>query len=493
MTRQPVPPIELHGSGSRLDDRRVTVSDQALTQLRAAAPTWVDERETAEASRDWWPLSLHWALAGSVGQRAAVVCRPDTVDALAAVAAVCRAHQLPLTVAGGRSGVSGASVPRFGGVLVDLCGIAGVTAVDTESGLITALAGTFGPHLERAANDHGLTVGHFPQSFEISTVGGWVACRGAGQFSTRYGKIEDIVAGLDVLLADGRTIRTGGSPAGAAGPDLTQLFTGSEGTLGIITSVTLRAHPLAPSRQATAFRVATFDDGIELCRRTLRAGATPAVLRLYDATETARSHGGDGTWCALLVLDEGDPLLVEATFGIVRRHATEVGASELGSALADAWMDHRNDTSALQALVRKGFVVDTMEVAAPWAALPGLFNAVTSALRAVAHCRVASCHLSHSYVDGACLYFTFAATPPSDQVDATYMALWDAAQFAALGAGSNLSHHHGIGINRGRFMAAALGEAFDVLQQIKDALDPQGILNPGKLGLSSDFGQASWL
>ncbi|HQV57080.1 MAG TPA: FAD-binding oxidoreductase, partial [Ilumatobacteraceae bacterium] len=272
MTRQPVPPIELHGSGSRLDDRRVTVSDQALTQLRAAAPTWVDERETAEASRDWWPLSLHWALAGSVGQRAAVVCRPDTVDALAAVAAVCRAHQLPLTVAGGRSGVSGASVPRFGGVLVDLCGIAGVTAVDTESGLITALAGTFGPHLERAANDHGLTVGHFPQSFEISTVGGWVACRGAGQFSTRYGKIEDIVAGLDVLLADGRTIRTGGSPAGAAGPDLTQLFTGSEGTLGIITSVTLRAHPLAPSRQATAFRVATFDDGIELCRRTLRAG-----------------------------------------------------------------------------------------------------------------------------------------------------------------------------------------------------------------------------
>lgn len=155
-------------------------------------------------------------------------------------------------------------------------------------------------------------------------------------------------------------------------------------------------------------------------------------------------------------------------------------------------MHHRNDTSALQALTRKGFVVDTLEIAAPWAALDRVFHDVRTAMLAVPHARSSTCHLSHSYLDGACLYFTFAATPPADEVEATYVALWDAGSRAVLAAGGNLSHHHGVGLNRSRFIAEALGNSLPVLQAVKDALDPHGILNPGKMGLRSPFGEVQW-
>ena len=159
----------------------------------------------------------------------------------------------------------------------------------STSGVVEVAAGTFGPDLEPELRaEHGLTIGHFPQSFDLATVGGWVACRGAGQYSTRYGKIEDMVVGLEVVLADGTVIRTGGGPASAVGPDLNQLFTGSEGTLGVITRVWLRAHPVPAAERRAAYSVSTFGAAVEACRTTLRRGATPAVLRLYDADEAAR-------------------------------------------------------------------------------------------------------------------------------------------------------------------------------------------------------------
>lgn len=239
-----------------------------------------------------------------------------------------------------------------------------------------------------------------------------------------------------------------------------------------------------------SYSFGSFADGIEACRRILRRGATPAVLRLYDAPESARGQGGDGTQCVLLVLDEGDPEIVDATMRVV---AQECAAAEsLGTERVERWTHHRNDTSALQALTRKGFVVDTLEIAAPWARLVEVFDEVRAAMLAVPHARASTCHLSHSYPDGACLYFTFAATPPADEVDATYVALWDAGQRAVLAHGGNLSHHHGVGLNRSRFVREALGPAFEVLAATKRALDPQGILNPGKLGLPSPFGEVVW-
>ncbi len=489
---QPTSPIELTGTEARLGEA-APLPTGFLDRLAALCPTNTDRTVAAEASRDWWPLAMHWSLAGQVLQRAAVVARPTDAAQVAAVLSLCNDTRVPVTAAGGRSGVLGASIPLFGGVLLDLTALQGIVSVDAVSGIVEVLPGTFGPELEdELRGTYGLTVGHFPQSFDIATVGGWVACRGAGQFSTRYGKIEQMVVGLEVALADGSLIRTGGFPAGAQGPDLSQLFVGSEGTLGVITRVWLKAHPAPSSEQRAAFSFATFEAGLEACRTILRRGATPAVLRLYDAAESQRGQGGDGTYCVLLVLDEGDETLVAATMHVVEQACTAAGATPLPRDLVEKWMHHRNDTSALQALTRKGFVVDTLEIAAPWSALPNIFHQVRAAMMAVPHARAATCHLSHSYLDGACLYFTFAATPPAADIEPTYVALWDAGQRAVLQHGGNLSHHHGVGLNRARFVPQALGSALPVLQSVKHALDPHGILNPGKMGLSTSFGEVAW-
>jgi alkyldihydroxyacetonephosphate synthase len=485
------PPIELTGTAARWRCGTPCPAE-LLAGLRAVTTVLDDDVTVAESSRDWWPLALHWALDGAVPARADLVCRPTTTTEVSAIARLCHDHRVPLTVAGGRSGVTGAAVPVFGGVVLDTTDLDHDIEVDAVSGVVAVGSGAFGPELEAALADHELSVGHFPQSFDLATVGGWVACRGAGQYSTRYGKIEHLVTGLEVVLADGRIVRTGGAPAAATGPDLTQLFCGSEGTLGIITRVWLRTHPRPPAERRAAFAFASFTDGIEACRRVLRAGATPAVLRLYDEIESlGAGRGGDGSSCTLLVLDEGDARIVDATMEVVA-DACAHGVAAPNDAVDD-WLRHRNDTTALPALTRKGWVVDTMEVAASWRELPGLFDQVRAALLAVPGTRVASCHLSHSYPDGACLYFTFAA--PCEEradVDETYRRLWDAGQTAALAAGGNLSHHHGVGLNRARFMAAALGDAFALLVALKQALDPHGILNPGKLGLPSPFGEAPW-
>jgi alkyldihydroxyacetonephosphate synthase len=489
--RHPVSPIELTGTADHLHGASVNLSSAFLAELSERCEISTDLIATAEASRDWWPLALHWSLAGAVPRRAAVVARPHNTEEVAAVCALADAHQIPVTPAGGRSGVCGASLPLYSGVLLDMTGLNGIGEVDEISGIVEVAAGTFGPDLEaEITSKYGLSVGHFPQSFEISTVGGWVAARGAGQFSTRYGKIEDMVVGLEVVLASGRVMRTGGAPAAASGPDLTQLIIGSEGTLGVITKVWLRAHRIAPSTSTAAYRFRSFAEGIEACREVLRSGATPAVLRLYDAIESARGRGGDGSDCVLLVLDEGEAEMVTATMALVDRACA--GAQSADPGLVDAWLAHRNDTSALQALTHKGFVVDTMEIAAPWSRLEEIYTATCTALKSVPTTRSASAHLSHSYPDGACLYFSFAATPPPDQLESTYIAMWDAGQRAVLRHGGNLSHHHGVGVNRQRYMSEALGEGLAVIQLIKDALDPQGILNPGKLGLRSAFGPVPW-
>ncbi|MBM3672997.1 MAG: FAD-binding oxidoreductase [Actinobacteria bacterium] len=488
---QPTPPIAFGTDAAkvtgRLDDGFVDVDDALLDRLGGAcAEVTTEAAAVSEASRDWWPLAMIWALDGQVAARAAAVARPSSADEVAAVLAIANEARVPVTAAAGRSGVCGASVPLHGGIVLDLCGITGIVDVDSDSMILDVLAGTFGTPLEdelRAA--HGVTVGHWPQSIDLSTVGGWLACRGAGQHSTRYGKIEDIVIGLEVVLADGRLITTGGAPRAAVGPDLTQLFVGSEGTLGIITGARLRLHPAPPATVRAAFGFSSFADGLDACRRSLHRGATPAVIRLYDAIEGERSFQ-TGERHPLLVLDEGDATIVDATLAVVREECAD--AEVLDDALVDRWLEHRNDVSALEALISRGYVVDTMEIAARWHDLPAIYEAATAAITGVEHTLVASAHQSHSYSDGACLYFTFAGQPPADDREAYYRTAWDAGTRAVLEHGGALSHHHGVGLNRARFVRDALGDAFEVLVAAKQALDPNGILNPGKLGLPSPFG-----
>jgi alkyldihydroxyacetonephosphate synthase len=491
----PTPPIEIAGGAAsataHLAATRVEVDDAVVERLRGAcAAVEVDPAACAEASRDWWPGAMTWATGGQVAGLATVVARPSSAAEVAAVLAVCDEARVPVTAAAGRSGVCGASVPVHGGVVLDMTGLAGIVDVDATSLVLDVLPGTFGDLLEAdLRRDHGVTLGHWPQSVALSTVGGWLACRSAGQLSTRYGKIEDMVLGLDVALADGRLVTTGAgdAPRAAVGPDLNQLFVGSEGTLGVICGARLRLHPAPTAERRGAWLADSFEHGLDLLRRIVQRGATPAALRLYDPVEADRTyHTGDAA--LLLVVDEGDPTLVDATMEVVAEVFSDGGAAPTDPAHVEHWMERRNDVAALEALISRGFTVDTMEVAGSWAALPGIYRAAIDALMGVEGTIAASAHQSHSYTSGGCVYFTFAGQVDADRRDDYYRALWDAGQRAVLANGGALSHHHGVGLNRGRFVAEALGDAFDVLVRAKQALDPHGILNPGKLGLPSPWG-----
>lgn len=490
----PTPPVALNrGDGTvtdHLDGARVEVGDALVRRLGDVCETVRDGAAIDEAARDWWPIGIAWALRGQVPARPGALVRPADTRQVADVLAACDDERVPVTVTAGRSGVCGGSVPVHGGVALDLTGLAGIRDVDDTSLVLDVLPGTFGTWLEETLqSDHGLTAGHWPQSIDLSTVGGWLACRSAGQLSTRYGKIEEMVVGLDVALADGRVVHTGGGPRAAVGPDLNQVFVGSEGTIGVIVGARLRVHPAPTYFRDAAFGFPSFADGLDACRRILRRGGTPAVLRLYDAVEGERNYS-TGDRHVLLVHDEGDDASVDAAFHVVDEECAR--AERLDDALVRRWFEHRNDVSALEHNYRRGVVVDTMEVAASWRDCPRVYRETVEAIAAVAGTVVASAHLSHSYTDGACLYFTFAGIPSADDADVYYRAVWDAGTAAALRTGAVLSHHHGIGLNRARFVRGALGDAFDVLVALKQSLDPHGILNPGKLGLPDPFGPTGW-
>jgi alkyldihydroxyacetonephosphate synthase len=222
-------------------------------------------------------------------------------------------------------------------------------------------------------------------------------------------------------------------------------------------------------------------------------------MRLYDAVESERSFG-DGNHAVLIVLDEADALLLDATLAIVDEECEASAAEPLEPELVERWMGHRNDVSALAPLYRAGIVVDTVEVAGRWSILADLYSSCVGALNAIEGTLAASAHQSHAYSDGACIYMTFAGRMPegenSQDPDAWaehyYTSAWQAVMDAVIGAGGAISHHHGIGINRSRFMAPSLGSASALLESLKNTLDPRGILNPGKLGLPSPFGQVGW-
>jgi alkyldihydroxyacetonephosphate synthase len=433
----------------------------------------------AEHGRDWWPLSIGVVARGDVPHWPGAVVYPTSTEQVSAVLRVASSHALSVTAQGGRSGVLGGAVPLDGAIALDLTRLNAVRDLDEVAGTVRVQAGVFGPELEEFVSARGWTIGHFPQSFDLATVGGWIACRGAGQLSNRYGKIEDVVRALTVVLANGDVLELGGGgPRRAVGPDLMALFVGSEGTLAIITEATLVARRRATYERRAAFSFESFEDGLEACRRILQRDASPAVLRLYDATESARNFEVPG--CALIVLDEGGQGFVDAAFDIVEEECTT--ATKLDVALVERWREHRNDVSALAPLWERGFVVDTLEVAGPWSILMTMYNEVTAALRSLDGMLVASVHQSHAYHDGACLYFTFAAKPEGN-VTEFYRRAWDVATRAVLASGGALSHHHGVGRNRARFVREALGSGYDLLVTLKRELDPHNILNPGALGI----------
>ncbi len=489
---EPTPPTTIDGDLASLATW-FPVLDQPLEpslleELSAIAPTSIDIADCAEHARDWWPIAIGWAAGNTIPALPRCVVRPRSTAEVSAVMAFATELHLAVTPSGGRSGVCGGSIPLYGGIALDLTGLTGEIIVDEVSLTATVGAGTFGPDFEAALNatGPGYTCGHFPQSFALSTVGGWLACRGAGQYSNRYGKIEDLVLSLTAVLPDGTVFSTNAhGPRTATGPSLTQLLVGAEGTLGIITEATLKIFekPKAEARRAMTFP--TFAEGLEACRRILRRGATPAVLRLYDEIETKRSFDVVGN--ALVVLDEADPHLLAATMAIVDEECA--GATPQSDDLVAHWLERRNDVSQLEPLWRNHVVVDTIEMAAPWGELQAVTDAMLEALRSTPGTLQASVHQSHAYSSGACCYFTFAGRPLPEDGDeplaaeaAYYARVWERANAVLVAAPAAVSHHHGIGLHRASALVAAMGEAHGVLERVKDALDPLGICNPGKLG-----------
>jgi alkyldihydroxyacetonephosphate synthase len=465
----------------------VPLGEDILDRLREAADEVLTDTSSVVAwTRDWWAASMITETAGRPATPRAAIVRVSRVEQIQEVMRIAHAAAIPVTVSAGRSNVTGAALPVRGGIVLDVCEMNKLIGFDRESQIVEVEAGMFGDIFEETIQkEYGMTMGHWPSSYAISTVGGWVACRGAGQLSTRYGKIEDMVFGMDVVLADGRLIRVGDYARAALGPDLKQLFIGSEGTLGVIVRVRLKLHRLPDYGRAIAYGFKSFADGLEACREIMQRGANPAALRLYDELESGLQ------FChpdmnVLLIADEGPREMVDAVMAISERVCKELGQRLDGDAIFEKWLDTRYLTGkSAEGFNRSpGFVSDTLEMSGRWTDLPAIYTEVVSALSGVPGTLAGSAHQSHAYVDGACLYFSLRGEVEAERRAEWYRQAWDAANTVLMKYNAALSHHHGVGLLRAPYMRESLGSAFSVMETVKQSLDPKNILNPGKLGLT---------
>ncbi|MEZ5279619.1 MAG: FAD-binding oxidoreductase [Acidimicrobiales bacterium] len=445
----------------------------------------LEQTERVSRARDTWSRSQIAITGGRPEVAPVAVCAPDTTELLAEAVKVCRAHGAPMIPRGGGSGVCGGVLASAESVVLSTERMTGMRELSDADLLATFGAGTNGLVAENNVAEHGLTIGHWPQSIELSSVGGWVATRASGQYSTAYGNIEDMVYGLEAVLPDGSVYRSRNTPRAAAGPDLRHLLMGSEGVLGVVTEVTLslREQPEPGVRQA--FHFADFSAGLAAIAAVMRQGWRPPVVRLYDGRESWR-HFRDQMpkgHCMLIFLHEGPPGLAPLQAAAVGALCTDGGGVEAPSEAVDRWFEHRNTVPTWDELLRQGLVSDTIEVAAPWSILPAVYNDVVEAMRAVPGVIAASGHSSHAYRSGANLYFTVAAQPQDpSQFESTYDAYWNAAMSAVANLGVGVAHHHGIGRVRRGWMTSEVGQAgVDVLRALKRALDPDGLMNPGVL------------
>lgn len=444
------------------------------------------DRDTLDRHRaDAWVLSELDALEDVARPAPLAVLEPGSTEEVARALALCHERRVPVVAFGGGSGVCGAIRATAAGVALSTRRLAGLRRVDGEDLVAVFGAGTLGGEAERALARHGLTLGHWPQSIELSTVGGWVATRASGQYSTAYGSIEDLVLALEVVLADGSVLRTRETPRAAAGPDLRQLFLGSEGTLGIVTEVTFSLRELPAARRGQAFHFASFAAGLEAIRRFVRAGWRPPVVRLYDARESERSFAGacPGGRALLILLHEGPEALVATEAAVVAAICAGAGGADAPASAVDEWLAHRNRVPGFRGFLEKGIILDTIEVACTWSRAGALYERTLDALRSVPGIRAASAHSSHSYRSGTNLYITFAARPERrEDMPAVYRECWRRTLEATLSVGGGIAHHHGIGRVRRDALEGELGRAgLELLRAVKRALDPDGLMNPGVL------------
>ena len=422
---------------------------------------------------------------------------PGTDDEVAAILDYCTRQRIAVVPFGGGTSVVGGLDPirgEFGAVVtLDLRRFDALHWLDEVSGEAELGAGLPGPEAERLLGERGFSLGHFPQSFRFATLGGFAATRSSGQNSAGYGRFNDMLRGIRVITPAG-VLDVGRAPASAAGPDLRELFAGSEGTFGVITRVRVRVHPVPESVRYEAWSFPDFAIGAAALRAAVQTGTGPTVLRLSDEVETginlATTHSiGEQTvtgGCLAITVFEGTPAHAESRHAETSALLAAHGGTSLGEAPARAWEQGRFDAPYLRdSLITAGALCETLETATSWSNVPALkaavTDALTTALTASGTAALVMCHISHLYPTGASLYFTVVAAQRGDGI-----AQWGDAKAAAAEAimanAGTITHHHAVGVDHRPWMSDEIGElGVSVLRAVKRTLDPAGILNPGKL------------
>lgn len=463
--------------------RRTQFLDE-VAEIVGAAHIHTDPGSLDATSHDTWPLATKWASVGRHPHRAEAVVRVGREEQIAPLLQAAGRAGVPVTVRALGSSVTGQPIPLRGGIVLDITGLELSHSVDETNLIVTASANFNGGELEDALNERGLTLGHSPQSLYRSTVGGWLSTLATGQFSSLYGGIEDLVVGYTVILATGERIELSASPRAAMGPDLRQLFIGAEGTLGVITSVRLKVFPIAESEFLATYTMPSVADGLAFMRELTAAGLRPFLLRFYDADE-ARHAMLDPTFESPVVFfgSRGRRRIAEAEFAELEGLARARGGRPLGPDAAAAWMGRRFDFSGVENLLAQpGGYAETIEVAHLWSGIEPLWADLKQALDPLADEVLA--HFSHVYTQGTSMYLILLGRAETDEAAiARLEAIWATAMRLAIEHGAELSHHHGGGLARSPYAETALGSAHLILRKLKQALDPAGILNPGKLGL----------
>ncbi|WP_285703251.1 FAD-binding oxidoreductase [Microtetraspora sp. NBRC 16547] len=421
------------------------------------------------------------------------VVLPGSHAEVAEALRVCAEHRVAVVPFGGGTSVVGGLIAArkgFAGVVaLDTARLNRLVSIDTESMVAELEPGLRAPQAEQLLAAHGFTLGHFPQSFEYATLGGYAAARSSGQASAGYGRFDDMVVGMTVATPQG-TLDLGRAPKSAAGPDLRQVILGSEGAFGVITSLRLRVRPAPAVRVYEGWRFATFSAGAAALRRVAQEGPAPTVLRLSDETETmvglARPEElgalASEPGCQVIAGYEGTA--ADVAYRRERTAATlsEMGGVPLGSEPGEKWAHGRYSAPYLRdSLLAAGATVETLETACFWSGVPRLYEAVRQALTASLGSPLVMCHVSHVYATGASLYFTVVTAQSDDPV-----GQWESAKRAvndAIGlAGGTISHHHGVGRDHLQAYALEIGDlGVSMLRGVKERLDPAGILNPGVL------------
>jgi len=424
-----------------------------------------------------------------------VIVYPGSTREVSEVLAIANREGIPVVPWGGGSGTQGGALPIHGGIIIDLKRLNRILEINENSLSVTAQAGVNGGQLEWALNEKGLTLPHYPASANCATLGGYLAPRGSGTISTKYGKAEDLVMNIEVVLPDGSIIRTPEVPNHASGPDFMRLFLGSEGTFGVITEATMQIARLPETR---LFRALLFKDvatGIEAGRQLMINRLDPLVIRMYDPHSTGmlvkRVLGYELSGAYMIIGFDGFEDIATMQEQRAMQICNALGARDLGREAGERWWDHRYDFYYPPLTLKLPAMFGTVETVATFDKIEKIYHAKKAAIEGTfGHLGVEYIgHFSHWWRWGASLYDRFLLPQaPADPQEAQdlHNRMWDVAVQTSLKHGGMINEHHGVGLKLSRFMRAQYGPAWPLLESIKRAIDPKGIMNPGKVGFGEE-------